>query len=192
MTQLQLARNAWHNYNYTECITQSQPNSNTRHTQTRHGSSTMFCNEEQDLILLCNNPPHARFVALRVQCLELTQTQTTSTNRWSTNWHKHYNINNNLSISHCTNSLCSGESGLSMSLRSVVKPSWSNSLKTYNNHKHIHKHIHSLNWSYTLQPHEEQHILCLSSSSFITASALQSTEQHEPTQQTITHGQDTH
>ena len=34
--------------------------------------------------------------------------------------------------------------------------------------------------------------LCLSSSSFITASALQSTEQHEPTQQTRAHGQDTH
>ena len=89
MTQLQLARNAWHNYNYTECITHSQPNSNTRHTQTRHGSSTMFCNDEQDLLLPCNNLPHASFIPLRVQCLELTQTQTTSTNRWSTNWHKH-------------------------------------------------------------------------------------------------------
>ena len=98
MTQLQLARNAWHNYNYTECIKQSQPNSNTRHTQTRHGSSTMFCNDEQDLLLLCNNLPHARFIPLRVQCLELTQTQTTSTNRWSTNWYKHYNINTSLYI----------------------------------------------------------------------------------------------
>ena len=133
----------WHNYSWLgmhDTITttqnaslqlqlQLQPNSNTRHTQTRHGSSTMFCNDEQDLLLPCNNLPHARFIPLRVQCLELTQTQTTSTNRWSTNWHKHYNINNNLSISHCTKSLSLGESGLSMSLRSAVRPSWSNSLK---------------------------------------------------------------
>ena len=98
MTQLQLARNAWHNYNYTECKTHKQPNSNTRHTQTRRGSSTMFCNAEQDLLLLCNNLPHARFIPLRVQCLELTQTQTTPTNRWSTYCHKHYNICTSLYI----------------------------------------------------------------------------------------------